>query len=183
MAALKESWLARWSRRKLAEGARQEHAQGPKPSPVGACAEASEAVRAGAPAAQATLGEADLVTLNAQSDYTPFLKQGVRAEVRSAALRRLWSSEPIFSQVDGLQDYAGDFTDRATIPSGPVATAYRVGWGIAGHAPGQEDGRDPVQPVQSGGAASETDQKPESRTEHSRAANTPLPSRGLREEG
>jgi hypothetical protein len=84
--------------------------------------------------------EADLDGLDAQSNYRPFLNQGVPPEVRSAALRRLWSSEPVFSQLDGLQDYADDFTDGAAVPSEPLATAYMVGCGFAGQVLGPEKG-------------------------------------------
>jgi hypothetical protein len=120
------------------------------------CTEPPEAACAGTSADTATFAEnePDLSTLNAQSDYTPFLREGVRTEVRSAALRKLWSSDPIFSLTDGLQDYAGDFTDSATIPSEPIATAYKIGWGIAGRAAGQEHPPHPAEPEQSSGGHS-----------------------------
>lgn len=180
MTARKESWLARWSRRKLADRAGGEHAQEPGAAPEGVCAASSKEARAETPADAAKLGEneADLVALDAQSDYTPFLRQGVRAEVRSAALRKLWSSEPLFSQVDGLQDYAGDFTDSATVPSEPLATAFQIGWGIAGQAPDQEGARKPAEPEQAGSRPSEADQKPAGSAEHPQRTGPPDPGRG-----
>src|SRR5262245_39829457 len=105
MAIREESWLARWSRRKLAGRACKEHAEEPKTAAQDFCShpsivEPSRELSDGTSADTATLAEieADLAALNAQSDYRPFLREGVRPEVRSAALRRLWSSEPIFSQ-------------------------------------------------------------------------------------
>src|SRR5690606_4028259 len=101
--------------------------RGPKPGPTRVRTGLPKAVAADTSAAPEA-NEPDLATLDARSDYTPFLRQGVRPEVRSAALRKLWNSEPIFSQSDGLQDYAGDFSDSATVPSEPIATAYQIGW-------------------------------------------------------
>src|SRR6185436_332360 len=47
------------------------------------------------------------------------------------ALRKLWASDPIFSQIEPFQEYAGDFTDAAVaVPAGTLKTAYRVGKGF-----------------------------------------------------
>jgi hypothetical protein len=60
------------------------------------------------------------------------LRSEVPLDVRRRALRRLWASDPIFSAPDGLQDYAGDYTDKAlALPSALLATAYKIGRGFA----------------------------------------------------
>jgi hypothetical protein len=144
MTVREENWLARWSRRKSARRAEENRARDPRAQPAALIAESSEKARAPKPVEHdsANLGEyeADLDGLDAQSNYKPFLNQGVPPEVRSAALRRLWSSDPVFSQLDGLQDYADDFTDGAAVPSEPLATAYKIGCGFAGQVLGPEKG-------------------------------------------
>jgi hypothetical protein len=47
--------------------------------------------------------------LEADSDYTGFLGQGVPAALTKAALRKLWLSDPVFANLDGLNDYDLDY--------------------------------------------------------------------------
>lgn len=51
----------------------------------------------------------DLATLGADSDFTPFLRPGVPASLRTAALRRLWTSDPAILNYKTLADYDWDF--------------------------------------------------------------------------
>jgi len=56
--------------------------------------------------------DADMVaieTLDADSDYTPFMSEGVSSELRKAALKKLFFSGK-FAARDGLDDYDDDFT-------------------------------------------------------------------------
>jgi hypothetical protein len=48
-------------------------------------------------------------TLNADSDYTPFMSEGVSKELRQMALKKLFFSG-LFKARDGLDDYDDDFT-------------------------------------------------------------------------
>lgn len=67
-----------------------------------------------------------LDSLGPDSDYSGFLSRGVSRSLRRQALRRLFSS-PHLNVVDGLDDYAEDFTGLA--PLGDVVTAemrYRL---------------------------------------------------------
>lgn len=50
-----------------------------------------------------------LETLNADSDYAPFMSEGVSSELRQLALKKLFFSG-LFGQRDGLDDYDDDFT-------------------------------------------------------------------------
>ena len=56
---------------------------------------------------------------------------GVPDSIKYRALRKLWASDPILSQIEPFQDWAGDFTDAAVaVPAGTLKTAYRVGKGF-----------------------------------------------------
>ncbi len=50
-----------------------------------------------------------LDTLDAESDYSPFMSADVAPDLRRQALRKLFSS-PKFNVTDGLDDYCGDYT-------------------------------------------------------------------------
>lgn len=67
-------------------------------------------------------------TLDADSDYTAFLGDNVPADVTKLALRKLWRSDPVLANVDGLNDYDEDFSMVGTV-SEVVKTAYRIGKG------------------------------------------------------
>ena len=57
--------------------------------------------------------DADMValdTLDADSDYAPFMSEGVSGELRKAALKKLFFSGK-FAARDGLDDYDDDFTN------------------------------------------------------------------------
>ena len=49
-------------------------------------------------------------TLEKDSDYTPFLAEGVPEALKKVALRKLWGSDPVLANLDGLNDYDEDFT-------------------------------------------------------------------------
>lgn len=122
-------FLARWSRRKAA--ARQGR---PEPDPT-VPAEAASGAPAPAvepePATPQELELPDVETLDAGSDFRPFLKPEVPADLRREALRKLWRVNPIINSLDGLDDYyvTQDFTDRATVVA-DLKTVYRVGKGM-----------------------------------------------------
>jgi hypothetical protein len=121
-----EPFLARWSRRKVQ--ARQ-HGDVPPAPPGNPAAEAApgdddvpsaaeaapgddaatgdDAGAGAAPRAGAVLP--DLESLDADSDYSAFMAQGVDESLRREALRKLFRS-PKFNVPDGLDDYCDDFT-------------------------------------------------------------------------
>ncbi len=71
-----------------------------------------------------------LESLKADSDFTPFLHTDVPSVLKKAALRKLWKSDPVLANVDGLNDYDEDF---ARMDLGKVVrTAYQVGKGMIG---------------------------------------------------
>ena len=71
----------------------------------------------------------DIDTLNKDSDYTPFLKDGVPKKLKRLALRKLWMSDPAFGIVDGLDDYAEDFSAIGIVAQ-EVLTNYKPGKGM-----------------------------------------------------
>jgi uncharacterized protein DUF3306 len=78
------------------------------------------------------LGLPDPDTLSEGDDFKVFLTQSVPARIRDRALRRLWISNPVLANVDGLVDYGEDFTD-ASFLLGNLQTAYQVGKGMTAH--------------------------------------------------
>lgn len=83
--------------------------------------------------------DVDFSALDYGSDYDRFMQEGVPEGIRQKALTKLWHSDPIFTQVDPFQDYAGDYTDAAVVPlGGVVRTAYKVGQGFLSDAEAHE---------------------------------------------
>ena len=56
----------------------------------------------------------DIESLDEHSDFTVFLKKGVPEALRRQALQRLWRSNPVFANLDGLAEYDEDYSDAAT---------------------------------------------------------------------
>lgn len=94
----------------------------------------------------------DPESLNAGDDFTRFLSAAVPDRIRRKALRRLWLSNPVLANLDGLVDYADDYTDSATVIEN-LQTAYQVGKGMLARAERFAD----AGKSDSGGPESETD--------------------------
>lgn len=134
-------FLRRWSRRKRA--ARKAKADAP-PTEDADEARLDEApppadVDAAGQSESGTTDEEavdlpDIDSLTTDSDFTPFLKPGVPKELKNRALRILWRVNPVFSQLDGLNDYDGDFTDAASVVK-DLKTLYKVGRGFLPDSP------------------------------------------------
>ncbi|MBN9671897.1 DUF3306 domain-containing protein [Roseibium aggregatum] len=75
------------------------------------------------------LGLPDPDGLTEKDDFTSFLSAAVPERLRRRALRRLWTVNPVLANLDGLVDYAEDYTDAATVVSG-MQTVYQVGKGM-----------------------------------------------------
>lgn len=80
----------------------------------------------------AELGLSDPDTLVQGDDFSAFMKAAVPERLRQRALRRLWRSNPVLANLDGLIDYGDDYTDAATVIPG-MQTAYQVGKGMMRH--------------------------------------------------
>lgn len=78
------------------------------------------------------LGLPDPDTLEPGDDFKVFMKEVVPERLRRRALKKLWLSNPLLANVDGLVDYGEDFTDAA-VGAGFVETTYQVGKGMLKH--------------------------------------------------
>lgn len=120
-----ENFLTRWSRRKRGAGdegdgaeRHDEEQRAPDAPP------AIEHAEGEAPSTPATSPEPafDLSTLpsiesiTAETDIRAFLAPGVPADLRLAALRRAWVSDPKVRDFVGLNDYDFDFHTPGAIP-------------------------------------------------------------------
>ncbi len=70
--------------------------------------------------------------MKAGDDFSMFMNKAVPDRLRRRALRKLWLSNPLLANVDGLVDYGEDFTDRALAVEN-LQTAYQVGKGMLKH--------------------------------------------------
>ena len=130
-----EGFLGRWSRRKRGEELEADVSGKAAIAEPGETIEVSpdadaETTDREADAPQESFDDIDLETLDAESDYTRFMGENVPEDVKNQALSKLWISDPVFANLDGLTDYSEDFTDAATVPIGPLKTAYKVGQGF-----------------------------------------------------
>ncbi len=67
--------------------------------------------------------------MQAGDDFAAFMKETVPAALRNRALRKLWVSDPVLANVDGLVDYGEDFAAEGKLGA-VVKTIYRVGKGL-----------------------------------------------------
>ncbi len=78
-------------------------------------------------------------TLTEKDDFSQFLSAAVPERLKRRALRRLWGLNPVLANLDGLVDYADDFTDAATVVTN-LQTVYQVGKGMVERfVEGEED--------------------------------------------
>lgn len=111
-----EGPLARWSRRKTMARSQRLSETVPPPAPA-------EALTPPAPSASAGKSEVTVPPvdkLDEHSDYSAFLSPEVDEKVRRVALRKLFHLSR-FNIIDGLDDYAEDYTSFT--PLGDVITA------------------------------------------------------------
>ncbi len=69
----------------------------------------------------------DIENLGRGSDYTPFLRKGVPEHLTRQALRKLWRSDPVFANLDGLNDYDEDFAKPFVESAGKAIKTYWTG--------------------------------------------------------
>lgn len=50
----------------------------------------------------------DIDSLDRDSDFAPFMRRGVPEHLQRLALRKLWTSDPVLANLDGLNDYDPD---------------------------------------------------------------------------
>jgi hypothetical protein len=125
-----EDFLARWSRRKR-EVAKEEAAPRAEKGAV-----QNQPVSDTKPSAEPEFDLASLPpveSINALTDVTQFLRDGVPADLARAALRRVWTADPAIRDFVGLSENAWDFTDPTAMPGfGPLESTEEIQQMITG---------------------------------------------------
>lgn len=83
----------------------------------------------------------DIDSLDENSDFSIFMRDGVPDALRNRALRKLWQIDPAFNVVDGLLEYGEDFTDLAAVAE-TVRTVYKVGKGLVSESDEETEAAD-----------------------------------------
>jgi hypothetical protein len=138
-----EQFLSRWSRRKRATrrpDAKEPQSDETREAPEGAQgterdAEADAAREAELRANREAAEAVDLETLNEDSDFSVFMKEGVPHLLRRRAMAALWRSSPVFANLDRLVDYDDDFGSPDLVAK-TLQSAWQVGRGYLKDAPG-----------------------------------------------
>jgi hypothetical protein len=116
-------FLSRWSRRKAqaqVTAVPPVPPVPPEPPPAPASPPAPEAPRAATepaqPPAEAPPSLDDVAGLTHESDFSRFVGRGVDADVKSAALKKLFG-DPRFNVMDGLDTYIDDYGQPDPLPA------------------------------------------------------------------
>ncbi len=138
MAESQDRFLGRWSRRKHARRGLDQSGQETASPPVALSENSQPELPDEAETAAIVESLPDIESLDENADFTAFLQEGVPEALRRQALRKLWRLNPIFANLDGLNDYDEDFT-LATSALTHVKTLYQVGKGMPDAPEPEED--------------------------------------------
>lgn len=148
----RETALARWSRLKRADTEPKPQVPGEDQLPEAAATprQGTEIVAPlenieDAPPEHDDADLPDIADLNAESDFSAFLRDGVSEEIRRKALRVLWRSDPVLANLDGLNDYDEDFRSAGVLAEA-VRTAYKAGKGYLSDEDEQPVSKDEATP-------------------------------------
>jgi Protein of unknown function (DUF3306) len=119
--------LARWSERKAA-ARRGDLVDKPAAEPRAAEAPPPPAEPAAEPELLELPALPSIDDLDFHSDFTVFMAKNVPEALRRAALRKLWTSDPVLANLDGLNDYDEDYHLVDTTITA-AQTAYQAGRG------------------------------------------------------
>ena len=141
-------WLARWARRKAAvrkAGAPViAHSTAPAPADPATGPTPASLPAARTPASSAPITEParpppaevrvedlpPIDSLTYESDFSPYFRPGVPNALRQQALRKLWRTNPVLANLDGLNDYDEDYSTVGMIEE-VVETLFQIGRGMA----------------------------------------------------
>ena len=124
MAGTDDRFLGRWSRLK------QEHRRRKKQAADEPAVESASADSA-LPEAGDAKDLPDIESLDKDSDFSVFLKDGVPEELKRRALRKLWRTNPIFAVRDGLDDYDEDYRTAMVVAESLAKGLKKARKGIA----------------------------------------------------
>jgi hypothetical protein len=135
-----ESRLGRWARLKAEARAAEREAEAAAAAPVAeqpvvpTVQEAPQAIaETEAPEKREDEKQVELPPLDSltkDSDFSLFMRGGVSADARKAALRKLWTLDSHFAQIDISECHSIDFNAVPTFPEGLKNTIYRAGRGM-----------------------------------------------------
>lgn len=126
-----ESRLARWSRLKSEAAAEQQS----KPETMTAARVPAETAPATAEAErqkkvdEVTKDLPPIESLGKDSDYALFMREGVPEDIRTAALRKLWRSDPAFTEPFPFEMHMEDYNKTFVPIVAATDTLYRAGIG------------------------------------------------------
>lgn len=109
-----ETFLTRWSRRKLASAAERNPAA--ETQPAGPAAPPAAVTPPNVPPSGAT-PLPPVESLTPDSDFAPFLREGVEEQLKRRALKTLFQ-DPRFNVMDGMDVYIDDFSKPDPLPDG-----------------------------------------------------------------
>jgi hypothetical protein len=124
-----EDFLSRWSRRKREAAQPARNTAQPATSAVPAATSSADDASFTPPEARPAKAEDEfdlaslppIESITATTDVTAFLRAGVPLELKRAALRRAWVSDPAIRDFIGLAENAWDFNDPNAMPGfGPL---------------------------------------------------------------
>jgi hypothetical protein len=134
MGADPDNFFSRWSQRKTqvrtgqpveadperSPRASEELEQRALAEPETSPADASATVESGPPAEPPVPTLDDVAQLGKDSDFKPFVARNVPAEVRNAAVKKLFA-DPHFNVMDGLDIYIDDYSQPSPLPAALMA--------------------------------------------------------------
>lgn len=138
-----EGFLRRWARLKADGPAAAEAAVAPAPAPAPAepRAVAPHPARAAADPAPVLPTLDDVARLDASSDFSTFVSQGVDKDVRRLAMKKLFS-DPHFNLVDKLDVYMDDYNKPSPMSAGMLAALHHTKNLFAPLAADKQEGED-----------------------------------------
>lgn len=131
-------FLSRWSRRKQSVATEPDDPDAVSEDAAADAAGDAEEAELADTQADEELSDAELLEkydlkdpdeLGPGDDFSGFMRAAIPEHLRRRALRTLWRSNPVLANLDGLNDYDGDWTG-GSVPAGQLKTAYRVGMGF-----------------------------------------------------
>lgn len=123
------TFIARWSKRKIDARDEVEVRPDGEPTPKPETAEGEAQALDAAQQSEMVAKLPDIDSLEESSDFAQFMQKGVPQAIRRAALSKLWRLNPVFANLDGLNDYDEDFTSVADVVK-KITTHFQVGKGL-----------------------------------------------------
>jgi len=125
-----EGFAGRWSRLKTEARATQAAVPPLAEIPPAEPEQASDLQPATPPAEEKPVELPPLESLTRDSDYSLFMRGDVASDLRTQALRKLWTLDPHFATIDISECHSIDFNAVQCFPEGLKNTIYRVGSGM-----------------------------------------------------